>query len=102
MIWFLENELSASVISMVETLGYHKFKSREKSALDTIFSALTIIYPSPEVFVTAIELRQQRAMSLDDALIAVTALNEKIALVTHNTKDFSWIKSLDVLDPIQA
>jgi predicted nucleic acid-binding protein len=54
------------------------------------------------VFVTAIELRQQRAMSLGDALIAATALNENIALATHNTKDFSWIKSLTVLDPIQA
>jgi predicted nucleic acid-binding protein len=100
--WFLENELSVSAVSMVETLGYHKLKPREKTALDTIFSTLTILYPSPEVFQSAIELRQQRAMSLGDALIAATALNGNLTLATHNTKDFSRIKSLTVLDPVQA
>jgi len=31
--WFLENDLFVSAISMVETLGYHKFKAREKMRL---------------------------------------------------------------------
>ena len=100
--WFLENELSVSAVSMVETLGYHKLNRREKTALDTIFSTLTILYPTPEIFQTAIELRQLRLMALGDALIAATALNDDSTLATHNTKDFSWIKSLTVLDPLQA
>jgi len=54
------------------------------------------------VFLSAIELRQQHAMALGDALIAATALNEKLTLATHNTQDFSWIKSLDITDPMQA
>jgi predicted nucleic acid-binding protein len=100
--WFLENELSVSAVSLVETLGYHKFKLREKAALDTIFSRLTVLYPSPEVFQIAVELRQQRAISLGDALIAATALKEQLTLATHNTKDFAWIEALVVLDPILA
>ena len=99
--WFLENELSVSAVSMVEALGYHKLKPREKTALDTIFSMLTILYPSPEVFQTAIELRQQRAMSLGDALIAGTALYHQMTLATHNLKDFEWIESLVALDPMR-
>jgi hypothetical protein len=50
----------------------------------------------------AITLRQQRAMSLGDALIAATALNLYLPLATHNTDDFTWIKSLTVVDPMQA
>ena len=100
--WFLDNELTVSAVSMVETLGYHKLNRREKTALDTIFSALVILYPSPEEFQTAILLRQQRAMSLGDALIAATAINNNLPLATHNPKDFSWIKSLAVLDPMGA
>ncbi len=99
--WFLENELSVSAISMVETLGYHKLSPREKNALETIFSALTILYPSPEIFHTAIELRQQRSITLADALIAATALHHSLSLATHNVKDFDWIKGLVLLDPMQ-
>jgi predicted nucleic acid-binding protein len=99
--WFLENELSVSAISMVETLGYHKLKQPEKAALDTIFSTLTILYPSPEVFQKAVGLRQQRSMSLGDALIAATAIQHNLSLATHNTKDFLWIESLQLVDPLQ-
>lgn len=72
--WFLENELFVSAVSLVETLGYHKLKPKEKSALNTIFSGLTHLYPNLDVFQIAIELRQQRAMTVGDALIAATAL----------------------------
>ena len=98
--WFLENEISASAISLVETLGYHKLKSREKKALETIFSELTVLYPTPEIFQTAIELRQQHTLSLGDVLVAATAIYHGLALATHNTKDFERIKSLNVFDPM--
>jgi predicted nucleic acid-binding protein len=83
--WFLDEEISVSAVIMVETLGYHKFSGREKTALDTIFSTVTIIYPSPKVFQTAIKLRQKRAISLGDAMIAATALEDKLTLATHNS-----------------
>lgn len=100
--WFLDNKISASAVSLVETLGYHKLKPREIDALGTIFSDLTIIYPSPEVFQTAIDLRQQRSASLGDALIAATAIVHGLTLATHNKKDFEWINSLEVIDPMQG
>ena len=100
--WFLDNEISVSAISLVETLGYHNLKPKEKSALVTIFSELIILYPTPEIFQSAIDLRQQRALSLGDALIAATALYHGLALATHNTKDFGWIESLEVLDPLEG
>jgi predicted nucleic acid-binding protein len=42
----------------------------------------------------AIGLRQQRKMSLGDALIAATALEHNLTLATHNEGDFSWVPGL--------
>jgi toxin FitB len=99
--WFLDNAPSVSAISMVEVLGYHNLKSSEKAELERFFSRLNVIYPMAEEFHQAIELRQRHAMSVGDSLIAATALNHGLTLATHNTKDFGWIKSLEVLDPLE-
>lgn len=99
--WFLDNAPSVSVVSMVEVLGYHGLKSGEKTELENFFSRLNVIYPAAAEFQRAIELRQKHAMSLGDALIAATALTHDLTLATHNTKDFAWIKALDVFDPLE-
>ncbi|GAB4495414.1 MAG: hypothetical protein OHK0052_02830 [Anaerolineales bacterium] len=98
--WFLENNISISAISLVETLGYHDLKPLEKTMLMTIFSWLTVIYPTPAVFQIAINLRQQHTLSLGNALVAATAISQGLPLATHNIKDFKWIKNLQLLDPI--
>jgi predicted nucleic acid-binding protein len=97
--WFLDNAPSISAVTLVEVLGYHKLKATERQELERFFSKLNIIYPSEEVFQQAIELRQQHAMSLGEALIAATALHHDLSLATHNVTDFNWIKSLKVIDP---
>lgn len=99
--WFLDNAPSTSAVSKVEVLGYHNLKSAEKAELERFFSGLNVIYPTAEEFDRAIELRQRHAMSLGDALIAATALYHGLTLATRNKKDFEWIKSLDVIDPLQ-
>jgi len=62
---------------------------------------LTIHYPTPEIFQTAVDLRQQRSMSLGDALIAATAIYHGLTLATHNIRDFEQIKTLKVVDPMR-
>lgn len=99
--WFENNKPAVSAISLVETLGYHKLGQKDKRLLEALFAELVIYYPTPEVIRTAIELRQQRAMSLGDSLIAATALVHGLTLATHNTKDFEWIASLEITDPLE-
>ena len=98
--WFVEQKPLVSAVSLVETLGYHKLSAAEKQALESLFAELTVLYPSVEVFNTAVQLRQQRAISLGDALIAATAIYHNLTLATHNTADFRWIESLTVIDPL--
>jgi predicted nucleic acid-binding protein len=98
--WFAENEIAVSAVSFLEVLGYHKLDSRENRTLMELFADLEMIYPDEAVFQKAVDLRQQRAMSLGDALIAATALRWRLVLATHNANDFSWIDSLEVIDPV--
>ena len=98
--WFVENKPVVSAVTLVEVLGYHKLKADEKEVLESLFAELSVIYPSAEVFQKAIELRQQRNVSVSEALIAATALFHNLTLATHNTSDFGWVDGLDVVDPL--
>lgn len=99
--WFADNSPVASAVSLVEVLGYHKLKADEKEVLENLFAELTVIYPSVEVFQKATELRQERNVSVSDALIAATALFHNLTLATHNVSDFDWVEGLEVIDPLE-
>ena len=99
--WFAENKPVVSAVTLLEVLGYHKLKADEKDVLQNLFAELSVIYPSVEVFQKAIELRQQRKVSVSDALIAATAMIHSLTLATHNTSDFDWVDGLDIEDPLE-
>lgn len=99
---FLKNkEISASVISYLETLGYHQITSDEKDFLQQFFTLVVLLPISETVIQKATALRQQRKMSLGDVLIAATALVYNKTLVTRNIKDFDWIDGLKLFNPFQ-
>lgn len=64
-----------SVISKVETLGYHALSDIERERLEQFFTAAPILSVSDDIVDIAIKLRQRRAMSLGDSLVAATALS---------------------------
>ncbi len=97
--FFAENSPFVSVVSFVEVLGYHKLSETEKQILKEFFTMSEILAVSDEVAAKAVELRQQRKMSLGDSLIAATALVHNLILVTRNTDDFNWIANLSLLNP---
>ena len=99
--WLIGELPSVSAISLVEVMGYHKFKPRERESLEELFGTLRILYPTPETFRIAVELRQRRKMSIADSLIAATALENNERLATHNTEDFSRIDGLSLVDPLR-
>ena len=57
---------------------------------------------SQAVLDRAVALRQQRKMSLGDALVAGTALTHGLTLVTRNVEDFQWIQGLSLLNPFDT
>lgn len=89
-----------SAVSYVEVLGYHQLGAEEKALLETFFAATVVLPLTQPVLDQAVLLRQQRRMSLGDALVASTALVYDYPLVTHNVQDFTWIDGLTVVDPL--
>ncbi len=91
----------ASVISKVEALGYHRIATEDRAIASVCSTRDAILLPvSDEIIDRAIALRQQRKMSLGDALIGATALAYGLPLATHNVRDFDWIDGLEVVDPL--
>ncbi|GAB6043276.1 type II toxin-antitoxin system VapC family toxin [Endothiovibrio diazotrophicus] len=98
--WLAEQDSMVSAISVLEVLGYHKLQPEERAELEVLFSQMAVTYPDPTTFRLAVDLRQQRRISLGDALIAATALHWEVSLATHNLRDFSWIPGLLLFDPV--
>jgi predicted nucleic acid-binding protein len=92
-------ETGCSAISYVETLGYDKISADEKNYLHRFFDTVTVYPVTQTVIHLATQLRQQRKMSLGDAIIGATALEYQQTLVTRNVKDFDWVEGLKVVDP---
>jgi predicted nucleic acid-binding protein len=89
-----------SAVSYVEVLGYHALSPNQASILRRFFETAVMLPIDTSVLDQAVRLRQQKKMSLGDALIAATALVHRLPLVTHNVADFVWIRELTVLDPL--
>jgi len=69
-----EQTSRVATITFLEVLGFHKFAPGEKSKLEQIFSLLPLLPLTRDIVDAAVQLRQQRKMSLGDAIIAGTAL----------------------------
>jgi toxin FitB len=60
-------------------------------------------YPSDEEIIgQAIKLRLQKSMKLWDGIIAATALEYGVPLVTRNEGDFKHVTGLTVINPFAS
>jgi len=65
--------------------------------LESLLSNLTVIPLTLEISKQAGRLRALNSLPTIDAIIAATALSEKLPLVTLNPKDFKRVKKLKLL-----
>jgi predicted nucleic acid-binding protein len=91
----IDEEINPSVINKIELLGFSKI---EQDLID--FVACSIIHSMDEAIVNkTIEVRSLYKIKLPDAVIAATALQNELVLVSRNTKDFKNIQGLEVINP---
>jgi toxin FitB len=98
--YFYNGESFISVISQIEVLGYHKITEDQKKYFAELFSVIPILPLDPPVTEQAILLRQKFNMTLGDSIIAATAIEYKCSLLTRNVDDFSFLKNIDIINPI--
>ncbi|XCN72015.1 MAG: type II toxin-antitoxin system VapC family toxin [Candidatus Electrothrix aestuarii] len=95
-----EQNPSVSAISYVEVLGYHQLTEPDKDDFVEFFDTARIVPVTQSVLIQAVALRQQRKMSLGDAIIAATALLNELTLVTANVSDFRWVEDIKLMNPL--
>ena len=91
-----EEELAISCITEMEALGKYRISISEKKIIDNFLNRCEIIEIDAQIKQLAINIKQQTRMKLPDAIIAATAIKNKILLVTAD-KDFEKISDLDLL-----
>jgi len=96
------HDIAFASVSKIEALGFHELVAQEQSRLKIIFEAAEQIQLTDDVVAKAIHLRQNRKMSLGDAIVASSALENKLELWTANTKDFEHIEDLKLHNPMQG
>jgi len=89
-----------SVVSRIEILGWpdHTPESYDRAAR---LIGLVTEHPLTNVVVErCIAIRRQQRVRIPDAIIAATAIELGLPVMTHNTGDFGRIDGLRVMDPL--
>jgi len=90
---------AVSALSYLEVLGYHLLTEPQRQYFEGFFQVAQVLPISQDVLSQSVALRQQRRMTLGDAIIAGTALTHELILITRNVEDFRWIAELNLLNP---
>jgi predicted nucleic acid-binding protein len=88
-------------IVQIESLGYPSIRSIEEQRVRELLATLTMIPLTETIVEQAIKLRHIKKMSLGDAIVAATALENNSQLWTVNIKDFDHIDDLALINPLQ-
>jgi predicted nucleic acid-binding protein len=91
-----EDMLAVSCITEMELLGRFQISKEEESIISRMLLQCFIIEINYYIKQLAISIRQNARMKLPDALIAATAIQQNLTLVTAD-KGFSKIADLDLL-----
>ena len=100
--WTDDPAAAIASVTRIEALGFTGISREEEGAIrgfldDSICHAL-----DEAVIERAIGLRQNRKMGAMDAIIAATALEYDLTLVTRNTEDFKHVENLKLVNPFAA
>lgn len=87
-------------IVKIESLGYSDIRSIEERRIRELLAALTEIPLTNTIIERAILLRQDMRISLGDAIVAATAIENNCELWTANRDDFRQVEGLKLSNPL--
>ena len=88
-----------SVITRIEIVGWYNVTNQQVQKLIAFTNSATVLALSEDVILQTISIRQKNKIKLPDAIIAATAVVNKLTLITSNTSDFKNVADLDCLHP---
>ncbi|MBE9107923.1 type II toxin-antitoxin system VapC family toxin [Nodosilinea sp. LEGE 07298] len=96
----IAGEGAYSVITRIEVLGYKQSEAAENQAKQ-LLSQLVELPLSSEIAERTIAIRKSLKIKVPDAIIAATALEYSLQLVSRNEDDFAQIKELILVNPFK-
>lgn len=97
--WTRHPAAACASVTRVEALGYTGISAEEDEAIRDFLGEVLSYALDDGVIEAAVRLRQQKRMKLGDAIIAATALEYGVPLVTRNVNDFKHIPGLEIINP---
>jgi predicted nucleic acid-binding protein len=87
-----------SVITQIELLCWNTNETTEQK-VECFIADSIIMDITPDVIKNCVNIRKGRKIKTPDAIIAATALTNKLTLITNNEMDFNWIPDLKIKNP---
>lgn len=87
-----------SVITRLELLGWKSIVPKDEKVIKEFISDSTVFSLEEKIIERTISLRKTIKIKLPDAIIAATALEHNMHLITHNIKDFKRVPGLVVIN----
>jgi predicted nucleic acid-binding protein len=98
----IKQSFNISVITKLELLGWNKYTEENFAVAKRFISNASVINFNDNIVDTTIEMMRKNKLDLADAIIAVTAINNNLTLVTRNAKDVSNIARLEIYNPFKS
>ncbi|WP_375418480.1 type II toxin-antitoxin system VapC family toxin [uncultured Hymenobacter sp.] len=99
--WIEQDGVAISAISRVEVLGFHGLTQADAEFLATALRFIPQLPVSDAVLDQAVKIRQQFRLKTPDAIVAATALEHGLNLVTAD-QGFRRVAGLIVIDPLAS
>jgi toxin FitB len=96
----LDRNNAVSIITKIEVLGFPNLSVKDKIFFEYVFRTLQIHVLHSVIVDKAIEIKQEKNMGTQDAIIAATAWLYDIELNTRNLDDFKHIQGIKIFNPI--
>lgn len=94
-----DTDFNISVVVKIEVLGYGTNETAKMQLLEEFIDTANILSLDDAVTKRVIALRRIKKIKLGDAIIAATALEHDLTLISRNVADFVNIQGLTVINP---
>jgi len=99
--WTESPQAAIASVTKIEALGFASIKPDEELAIQELFATCIVHALDDAVIDRAVRVRRRSKISAMDAIIAATALEHGLTLVTQNVDDFKGVEGLRVVNPFE-
>ena len=99
--WTEHPQACMASVTKIEALGFASIKPEEEQAIKELFGTCIVHTLDEAVIDRAVTVRRGPKIGTLDAIIAATALEHDVVLVTRNVDDFKGVEGLRMVNPFE-